>query len=55
MSPVDDMYFAMAFFFGFTPAQVDDMDIDRANRLLKGLEKNKEGAGMRALSKMMGV
>ena len=49
------MYFAMAFFFGFLPAQVDEMDVDTANNLLHSLEKNKGAAGMKALSKMMGL
>ena len=49
------MYFAMAFFFGFLPAQVDEMDVDTANRLLQSLAKNKEAAGMKALAKGMGL
>lgn len=55
MSAVDDIYFAMAFYFGFTPAQVDEMDVDRANQLMNGLKKNSGAAGIKALSKMLGV
>jgi hypothetical protein len=55
MRRVDDIYFAMAFYFGFTPKQVDEMDADTAMRLMEGLKRNSSAAGMRALAKGMGL
>lgn len=55
MSRAKEMYFAMAFFFGFSQAVVDDMDLDYALSLMNGLKQNPQLAGMKAIGKMLGM
>lgn len=51
----ENLYFAMAFFFGFTPEQVDRMEAKTAMKLVDGLKKNPGAAALKAITKGMGI
>jgi hypothetical protein len=51
----EDVYFPMAFFFGFLPRDVDEMEVGTVLGLLDSLNKNAKLAGARAAGKLMGL